>query len=136
MADHSDRGHSGPDDISSEESEKPHRLAVSDKKIRTFYLEVSRRRGRPKAKFAAARKLLINCYIMLRDGISYEEFRRRGEVGLYEGSGKLGIKDAADPGRPDGMASHFRVVENEPIQISCSGHEEMMGSPKHGVSDI
>jgi transposase len=65
-----------------------------DKKIRQFYSEVSRRRGRPKAKVAAARKLLINCYIMLRDGIGYEEFTRRGEVGLCEGSGELGRKAA------------------------------------------
>lgn len=69
-----------------------------DQKIRQFYLEVSRRRGRPKAKVAAARKLLINCYVMLRDGIAYEEFRRRGEVGLYEGSGELGTKNAAVSG--------------------------------------
>ncbi len=62
--------------------------ASRDKKIRKFYSEVSRRRGRPKAKVAAARKLLINCYVMLRDNISYEEFTRRGEVGLYEGSGE------------------------------------------------
>jgi len=34
-------------------------------------------RGRPKAKVAAARKLLINCYVMLRDNISYEEFVTR-----------------------------------------------------------
>ena len=60
-----------------------------DKKIRQFYSEVSRRRGRPKAKVAAARKLLINCYVMLRDGISYSEFSRRGEVGLCEGSGEV-----------------------------------------------
>lgn len=40
--------------------------ACRDKKIRKFYLEVSRRRGRPKAKVAAARKLLINCYVMMR----------------------------------------------------------------------
>jgi hypothetical protein len=26
---------------------------------------------------------------MLREGIGYEEFRRRGEVGLCEGSGEL-----------------------------------------------
>lgn len=63
--------------------------ACRDKKIRQFYSEVSRRRGRPKAKVAAARKLLINCYVMLRDGIGYEEFIRRGEVGLYEGSGEV-----------------------------------------------
>src|SRR5262245_26013795 len=68
-----------------------------DAKIRKFYLEVSRRRGRPKAKVAAARKLLINCYIMLRDEISYEEFNRRGEVGLCEVPGELG-RDAAVSG--------------------------------------
>ncbi|MBK9438093.1 MAG: IS110 family transposase [Chloracidobacterium sp.] len=38
--------------------------ASRDKKIRKFYSEVSRRRGRPKAKVAAARKLLINCYVI------------------------------------------------------------------------
>ena len=58
--------------------------ACRDKKIRKFYSEVSRRRGRPKAKVAAARKLLINCYVMLRDNIRYEEFTRRGGVGLCE----------------------------------------------------
>lgn len=63
--------------------------ACRDKKIRKFYSEVSRRRGRPKAKVAAARKLLINCYVMLRDGVAYEEFQRRGEVGLCEGSGEV-----------------------------------------------
>lgn len=36
------------------------------------------------AKVAAARRLLANCYIMLRDGIDYAEFTRRGEVGLHE----------------------------------------------------
>jgi len=45
-----------------------------DHRIRSFYSQVSRRRGRPKAKVAAARKLLINCYVMLREGISYEQF--------------------------------------------------------------
>ena len=69
-----------------------------DKKLRKFYLEVSRRRGRPKAKVAAARKLLINCYVMLRDEISYEEFHRRGEVGLCEGSGELGRNAAVSGG--------------------------------------
>ncbi|MFN0141018.1 MAG: transposase [Pyrinomonadaceae bacterium] len=35
--------------------------ACRDKRIRQFYSQVSRRRGRPKAKVAAARKPLINC---------------------------------------------------------------------------
>lgn len=29
---------------------------------------------------------------MLRDGIGYEEFQRRGEVGLCEGSGEVRAK--------------------------------------------
>ena len=53
-----------------------------DKRLKQFYSQVSRRRGKPKAKVAAARKLLVNCYIMLRDNIDYQEFTRRGEVGL------------------------------------------------------
>ena len=72
--------------------------ACRDKKIRQFYLQVSRRRGRPKAKVAAARKLLINCYVMLRDGINYEEFHRRGEVGLCEGSGEVSGKPSVSGG--------------------------------------
>jgi len=56
--------------------------ASRDKRIRDFYLKVSRRRGKPIAKVAAARKLLVNCFIMLRDEIDYTEFRRRGDVGL------------------------------------------------------
>lgn len=54
----------------------------SDERLRSFYAQVSRRRGKPKAKVATARKLLERCYILLRDHINYEEFRRRGEVGL------------------------------------------------------
>ncbi|CAN5415646.1 IS110 family transposase [soil metagenome] len=60
-----------------------------DSRIRQFYSQVSRRRGRSKAKVAAARKLLVNCYVMLRDEINYPEFCRRGEVGLCEGSGEV-----------------------------------------------
>jgi len=60
-----------------------------DQRIRQFYSQVSRRRGRPIAKVAAARKLLINCYVMLRDNISYQEFSRRGEVGLCVGTGEV-----------------------------------------------
>ena len=69
-----------------------------DKKIRQFYSQVSRRRGRPKAKVAAARKLLVNCYVMLRDEISYPEFVRRGEVGLCEVPGELGGNAAVSGG--------------------------------------
>lgn len=63
--------------------------STKDEKLRMFYKQVSRRRGKPKAKVAAARKLLERCYLMLRDQITYEEFRRRGEVGLPGKPGKL-----------------------------------------------
>ena len=36
------------------------------------------RKGAASAKVAVARKLLIRLYIMLRDGIDYAEFVRRG----------------------------------------------------------
>lgn len=55
---------------------------TKDEKLRSFYQQVSRRRGKAKAKVAVARKLLVNCYLMLRENINYEEFRRRGEVDL------------------------------------------------------
>ena len=49
-----------------------------DEGLNSFYLRLSRRRGAAKAKVAVARKLLIRCYILLRDRIDYAEFLRRG----------------------------------------------------------
>jgi len=48
-----------------------------DEDLKRFYQRLADRRGRPKAKVAAARKLLIRAYIMLRDEIDYAEFRHR-----------------------------------------------------------
>ncbi len=48
-----------------------------DEDLKRFYKRLAERRGRPKAKVAAARKLLIRAYIMLRDEIDYAKFRRR-----------------------------------------------------------
>ena len=48
-----------------------------DEDLKRFYQRLAARRGRPKAKVAAARKLLIRTYIMMRDEIDYAEFRRR-----------------------------------------------------------
>ena len=39
------------------------------------------RHGRPKAKVALARRLLIRLYVMLRDQIDYDEFCRRARTG-------------------------------------------------------
>jgi transposase len=57
--------------------EAAHTAVKKDDDLKRFYQRLVARRGRPKAKTAAARKLLIRSYIMLRDEIDYAEFRRR-----------------------------------------------------------
>jgi transposase len=54
--------------------------ARGDADLKRLYLTIMRRRGRPKAKVALARRLLVRLYIMLRDQIDYEEFCRRGRA--------------------------------------------------------
>jgi transposase len=49
-----------------------------DAALKHLYLRVLHRRGRARAKVAAARALLVRLYIMQRDAIDYDEFRRRG----------------------------------------------------------
>lgn len=48
-----------------------------DPELKRFYLRLLHRHGKPKAKVAVARKLLIRSYILLRDRIDYAEFQRR-----------------------------------------------------------
>jgi transposase len=63
--------------------EAAHVAVRFDPELKQFYERVGKRRGKPKATVAVARKLLIRCWIMLRDNIDYAEFRRRGvEAGL------------------------------------------------------
>jgi transposase len=57
--------------------EAAHTAIRYDEDLKRFYKRLAGRRGKPKAKVAAARKLLIRAYIMLRDEIDYAEFRRR-----------------------------------------------------------
>jgi transposase len=49
-----------------------------DSELKAFYKRLAHRRSKSVAKVAATRKLLVRLYIMLRDGISYQEFKRRG----------------------------------------------------------
>ncbi|MCA1568368.1 MAG: transposase, partial [Acidobacteria bacterium] len=49
-----------------------------DEQLQRFYLRLLNKRGAQKAKVAAARKLWIRSYILLRDGIDYAEFLTRG----------------------------------------------------------
>ncbi|HXS00235.1 MAG TPA: IS110 family transposase [Pyrinomonadaceae bacterium] len=57
--------------------EAAHTAIRYDEDLKRFYQRLVERRGRPKAKVATARKLLIRAYIMMRDEIDYAEFRRR-----------------------------------------------------------
>jgi transposase len=57
--------------------EAAHTAVKKDDDLKRFYQRLADRRGRPKAKTAVARKLLIRAYIMLRDEIDYAEFQRR-----------------------------------------------------------
>lgn len=52
--------------------------ARMDVDLKRAYFTIMHRRGRPKAKVAVARKLLVRLFIMLRDQIDYDEFRQRG----------------------------------------------------------
>ena len=54
--------------------------ARADGDLTRSYFAVLRRRGRPKAKVALARRLLVPLYVMLRDQIDYDEFRARGQA--------------------------------------------------------
>jgi len=58
--------------------EAAHTAVRLDPELKRFYERVGKRRGKPKATVAVARKLLIRCWIMLRNNIDYLEFRSRG----------------------------------------------------------
>jgi transposase len=57
-----------------------HVAARYDGQLKTFYQRLATRRTKSIAKVAATRKLLIRLFIMLRDGIDYSEFKRRGST--------------------------------------------------------
>ncbi len=55
-----------------------HVAARYDGELKAFYKRLASRRTKSIAKVATTRKLLIRLFIMLRDGIDYNEFKRRG----------------------------------------------------------
>ena len=57
-----------------------HIAARYDPELKAFYKRLANRRSKSIAKTAATRKLLIRLFIMLRDGIDYAEFKRRGSA--------------------------------------------------------
>jgi transposase len=52
----------------------------SDAKLKSFYKRLAKKKPKPVAKTAAARKLLVKLAIMLRDQITADEFDRRGRT--------------------------------------------------------
>src|SRR5213083_1458334 len=75
--------------------EAAHTAVKKDEELKRFYRRLEARRGRPKAKVAAARKLLVRSYIMLRDEIDYAEFQRRAVAArLARQSSRLTMPDS------------------------------------------
>jgi transposase len=57
-----------------------HIASRSDVKLKSFYKRLAKKKPKPVAKTAAARKLLVKLAIMLRDQITAEEFDQRGRT--------------------------------------------------------
>jgi hypothetical protein len=67
-------------------------LAKNDPELKRFYRRKLIQKGMGKARIAAARKLGIRLWIMMRDQIDYEEFCRRGTL-RQEGKAHAGMPD-------------------------------------------
>jgi transposase len=74
---------------------------IKDAELKRFYRRKLIQKGMGKARVAAARKLGIRLWIMMRDDIDYEEFCRRG---------KLRQKGKAHAGMPDYNSGPARAV--------------------------
>lgn len=61
-------------------AEAAHQLVrrARDEELRRFYFRLLARKNSAVAITAVARKLALRLYRMLREGIDYDEFRRRG----------------------------------------------------------
>jgi transposase len=64
-----------------------------DPELKRFYRRKLVQKGLGKARVAAARKLGIRLWIMLRDQIDYEEFCRRGQMRQKSGGARAGMPD-------------------------------------------
>ena len=66
-----------------------------DPQLQRFYRRKLIQKGLGKARVAAARKLGIRLWIMLRDQIDYNEFCRRGQMRHKNGGACAGMPDTA-----------------------------------------
>jgi transposase len=64
-----------------------------DPELQRFYRRKLAQKGLSKARVAAARKLGIRLWIMLRDQIDYQEFCRRGQLRQKNGGARAGMPE-------------------------------------------
>ncbi len=64
-----------------------------DPELKRFYRRKLMQKGLGKARVAAARKLGVRLWIMLRDQIDYQEFWRRGQLRQKSGGARAGMPD-------------------------------------------
>ena len=93
--------------------EAAHTAIRKDEDLKRFYQRLAERRGRPKAKVAAARKLLIRAYIMLRDEIDYAEFRHRAVAARLARRGQ-------------GPTNVPEVLIGQPASAECRDHTSQL----------
>jgi transposase len=62
-----------------------------DPQLKRFYRRKLLQKGMGKARIAAARKLGIRLWIMMRDSIDYQEFCRRGQLRQMNGDARAGM---------------------------------------------
>jgi transposase len=65
-----------------------------DPELKRFYRRKLMQKGMGKARVAAARKLGIRLWIMMRDEIDYQEFCRRGQLRQMSGGARAGMLDS------------------------------------------
>jgi hypothetical protein len=66
---------------------------MRDPELKRFYRRKRIQKGMGKARIAAARKLGIRLWIMMRDEIDYQEFCRRGQLRQKSGGARAGMPD-------------------------------------------
>jgi transposase len=77
-----------------------------DPELKRFYRRKLIQKGMGKARVAAARKLGIRLWIMMRDQIDYQEFCRRGQLRQKSGDARAGM-----PENHSGPAVNDRATE-------------------------
>src|SRR6266849_1758070 len=94
-----------------------------DPDLQRFYRRKLQQKGLGKARVAAARKLGIRLYIMLRDQIDYQEFCRRGQLRQKSGNDHAGM-----PARNHGPARYITVLQGI-RRLSDPNRTQVFSSP-------